>query len=124
MFQTPQSPPLFILGFILLFVNSINGQAFTLCASGHVTPNKYMAGKTTYFKKQLVPHTTFYQSYTHPPESPSTTYIYEDFSSNTSCWSFGITSDPWNIMNENYDQFCTLLLYFILFDDHCIAFIE
>eukprot|EP01083_Nonionella_stella_P310550 1103792_1 len=67
-----------------------------------------MAGKTTYFKSQINRWTTLWTSYNHPPETPNMTYIYEDYSHNTSCWSFGTTSDTWNIINEDYDEITTV----------------
>ena len=82
-----------------------NAAAFTLCASGHVSPNEWMAGKTTYFRANPNTWTTLYSSYNHPPETPNTTYIFEDFSSNESCWSFGVAESVQDIIDEQYSEF-------------------
>eukprot|EP01084_Bolivina_argentea_P078614 142665_1 len=85
---------LLLFPFIFL-IHKTNAQAFLLCTFGHTASNKYIAGKTTYFKRQIK-DSTLWISNNHPPETPNKTYIYEDLSSNQSCWAFGTAS--------SYDQ--------------------
>ena len=94
--------------------------AFILCASGHNTPNKWMAGKTTYFKTTANSDTQqqsifYYYSYNHPPEVPITTYIFEDISLDVPCWSFGTTDNDTNIVDGHFSEFGL---------SHCVLFLS
>ena len=94
-----------LLVICIAFIPSLSTpSSFILCAHGHQTSNKLVAGKTTFFQ-ETTEQANIWKSYNTPPETSNVTYIYQDLSNNQSCWSFGVTSEINNIINRNFQQF-------------------